>query len=164
MRFSLSWLFVAILLVAVSMVALLNANLLWAAVARTTLVLFLAFAILGGINNAGRIRAFWFGITIVGWVYLAGTIVNYYWFGGDVLNKQLSELLWTAVGNQAIEPEQVRMPSRVLEDGRVVSRYFEYVPLQASFYIVTESIVNIFWALVGGYVAMWFYSRRDASK
>jgi hypothetical protein len=56
------------------------------------------------------------------------------------------------------------MPSRVLEDGRVVSRYFEYVPLQASFYIVTESIVNIFWALVGGYVAMWFYSRRDASK
>jgi hypothetical protein len=76
MRFSLSWLFVAILLVAVSMVALLNANLLWAAVARTTLVLFLAFAILGGINNAGRIRAFWFGITIVGWVYLAGTIVN----------------------------------------------------------------------------------------
>jgi hypothetical protein len=162
MRFSLLSLLGAVLVVAIGLFALLNANLIWAGVARAALILFLTFAILGGVNSLGRKRAFWFGVAIVGWIYLATTVLNHRWFGGNVLGQQFSQILWSLVGNEAFDPQQVRIGADVLDDGRVVPREFEYVPLEASFHIVAESILNALWALVGGYIALWFYCRRDA--
>jgi hypothetical protein len=161
MRFSLRWLFVAILFAALGVTALLNSNLLFAGVLRAGLILCLAFAILGAINSIGRARAFWCGVAIVGWIYLGTTVLNHRWFGGSVLSQQFSRVLWKSIGDESFDSQQIRFGEEVLDDGRVTLKEFEYVPLEASFYVICESILNAFWALVGGYVALWFYSRRD---
>ena len=69
MRFSLRWLFVAVLLIAVSVVALLNASPYWVRGLRIAFLVFLTLAVIGGAFTKGAARAFWIGFAIAGWIY-----------------------------------------------------------------------------------------------
>src|SRR5262245_35211701 len=64
MRFSLRWLLVAILLIAVCVVALLNANAYWASGARSVLLLLLSLCVVGAVFCKGRLKVFWTGFAI----------------------------------------------------------------------------------------------------
>jgi hypothetical protein len=163
MRFSLRWLFVAVAFVAISVVALLNANLYWAGLARTGLIVFLASAIVGGINSRGEKRAFWFGVAIVGWIYRATAIVNCYWFASDVLSEQLSRAMWDVLDKPQVGAEEHVFGERVLADGRTFTNRIEHVPLEKSFHLVNKCILNALFAMLGGLIATWFYRRNHRS-
>ena len=75
MRFSLRWLFVSVAFVAISVVALLNANEYWTFVWRIAILLGLSLAIIGALLSQGQSRALWIGVAVAGWVhFVLGTL------------------------------------------------------------------------------------------
>src|SRR5262245_57491251 len=67
--FSLKWLLIAVAFVALSVVALLNANSVWQSAFENAALVFLLVAIVGMVASMGESRVFWFGCFLFGATY-----------------------------------------------------------------------------------------------
>ena len=180
MRFSLRWLFVAVAFVAISVVALLNANNLWHAAIWDSALLLLLVAFVGGIWSTGHRRAFCFGYFIFAFTYFV--------FASGFFGFTRQELIVTTNGLQILhaklfEPEAALIPPGGSAEGDLVS---DHPPLRdgtrrgqlpdgslpvmiirpgrSSFVALGNALACIPFGLIGGFIATWFYSRRDSLK
>jgi hypothetical protein len=158
MHFSLSWLFLAILLIAVSVVALLNANEYWVSASRAALVVLLPLTIVGGIFSKGRKRAFWFGFAIVGWTVFLSAGLNDY----PPFNEARSEkaLQWLHSLIVRLEPVSLEGWDRIT-GARLTGTGTIDVPAFSNFKVVFHCAASLLLGVLGGYAAMWFYLRRE---
>lgn len=77
MSFTLRWLFITILFIAVAIVALLNANPKWVNAFRSMIVIVLPLTTIAAICSTGVKRAFWIGFALAGWLHLFSIMLNY---------------------------------------------------------------------------------------
>ena len=158
MRFSLRWLFVAILLIAISLVALLNANEYWISASRVALVVLLPLTIVGGIFSKGRKRAFWFGFAIVGWTVFLSAGLNDY----PPFNEARSEKALQWLHSLIVRPEPVSLEGwNRITGARLTGTGTIDVPAFSSFKVVFHCVATLLVGVLGGYAAMWFYLRRE---
>jgi hypothetical protein len=152
MRFSLRWLFIAILLAALATTALLNANDYWAMAARSFLIYAMSFAVLGGIIRNGKARAFCIGFAVFGLMrYVAsGLVVNSPF--APLLSDELIVRAHDAISSTSTEPvgEYATNPNFL-----VVHTY----PEPEAFMWVARSIVIATVGVLGGFIAIWIQSR-----
>jgi len=140
-RFSVRQLMLTGTFVAVSVVALLNANYFLVAALRVIIALALAVAIVAAIYADGKWRAFSVGFAIVGWIhFLSGAFDNLRPFNRGVSQESLAWL-------------HVLVASR---NSAGVER-----PIFVCFVIVIHCILTALLALLGGYVATRLDSRRQ---
>ena len=151
MQFSLRWLFIAILFLAVSAAALLNANEHWAGAARTAIIVLLSLAAVFAYLASGKYRAFWLGFAVVGTAHFASTrFAAFYYHSNDynhVVADAAIEWLHGVIAHEErgeVNPIIGRTTLQV-EKFRIVARCITVVPL----------------ALLGGCIAVWFHSRRN---
>jgi hypothetical protein len=141
MRFSLRWLFVAILLIAVSVVALLNANLSWANAAERARLLLFSVTIIGAIYSRASTRAFWIGAIVFGWIQMKPPV------------QQIDDRLLT-FAHSLIVQEHV-----TVIDGRPS---INWLPKHEYFVAVGDCVQSVFVACLGGVLAMWFHRRHNS--
>ena len=157
MRFSLRWLFVAILLIAVSVVALLNANAYWAGAARSTMFLILPLSMVIALASGGVARLFWIGFAIVGAVQFWSLGFAQGAAAGESLIEVGIEWLHTkVVRDVTIEVGQYQAGKLLRMVPRVVPR-----PNIDYFRVVGHCVVSALLGLLGGCVGAWVYSRRS---
>jgi hypothetical protein len=158
-RFSLRWLFAAILFVAISVVALLNANVWWVGAARAALILALSLGAVIAIASKGTTRMFWMGFTIVGAIQFGIMTIS-------TGNSERPYLIWEGaihwfhsnVAREVVMPDFTDVPTI----GQRVPVIL--VPYADQFSAVAQCILSAMLGLAGGYIACWSYSRRDASQ
>jgi hypothetical protein len=158
MRFSLRWLFGAVLLAALSFGALVNSNVYWAALAWMIAITFLAAAAVAGIHGTGKQRAFWFGVAGTGWVYLFFVSFTQFCFGRDFVCDELCRALWDVVGKQKVKGPRTMIGVDIPREVRLMA------PPEKFFEVVIKCLVTGLVALAGGWACMWVYGRRVASK
>jgi hypothetical protein len=159
MRFSLRWLFVLILLAAIAITALLNANeyvawFLWSA-----LVLVLSMAIVAAIASDTRTRAFWSGFAVLGWVYFASTGFTLVDGFGGISDAVVIPWLHAQIADEGFFDVQPMYDDMGRLFGSQTNR--EKIPTLETFRATSRGCVTLLMAILGGYVALWFYSRRD---
>jgi hypothetical protein len=159
MRFSVRSLFVAILFVAISVVALLNANAWWVGAARAALILALSLGAVIAIASMGTTRMFWMGFTIVGAVQFGVITIS-------TRNPERPYLIWegaihwlhSKVAREVVMPDFTDVP-KIGQRVPVI-----LVPYADQFSAVGQCILSAMLGLAGGYIACWSYPRRDASQ
>jgi hypothetical protein len=161
MQFSLRWLFVAVAFVAISVVALLNANSYWAAITRSALLVVLSLAVVGAVFLDGRARAFWIGFEIVA--------LFHFLLSGLLFSTPFAPLLsdeviaWMHQSVAPIETTQVRDGDYFNGRPRYI-RIDNAVPPREYFEPIARCVFIVLIGIVGGFVASWFYSRRESAK
>ena len=159
MRFSLRGLFAAVLLVAISVVGLLNANIWWVGAARAALILALSLGAVIALASKGTTRMFWMGFTIVG-------AIQYGMMTISTGNAEGPYLIWEGGVNwlHSKVAREIQLPDWI--DVPTIGQRVPVilVPDSAHFSAVGHCILSAMLGMVGGYVAVWFYSRRDGSK
>lgn len=160
MRFSLRELLIAILLIAVSIVALRQANHIWVGVLRSGLVFVLSAAIIGSVASGGKIRAYWMGFAIAGWLQFLSMTLDYCPPFNETeagVSTWLHSQIVTNVPSDSVHELPMPPRSSSYDGGKTwpwpQPRYF-----RAAFHCILTGL----FALSGGYLAVWFYSRRDA--
>jgi hypothetical protein len=169
MQFSLKWLLVAIAFVAVSLVAMLNANELWQNGFRTAVLFSMLFAVIGALWSVGTVRAFWGGYAIVALCYLTR------FFGTDWGSGLITTNALSAIHSHAFtftEEKVENYPSIQLRgyDGDIVGVPASYSdgtatilvvrPKQHSFIEVGHAVLSVVLGVMGGIIAAAFYRRR----
>jgi hypothetical protein len=142
MRFSLRWLFITILIIALCIVPLLNANIYWANAAERCRLLLLSFTIVAAIYARGSARAFWIGASVFGWIDAKHLV-------GQQIDDKMFDWLFTLVVRER----------EVVRDG--VARQVS-IPQHDSFGVVVACVQTLVVAMLGGFVAVWLYSRRHS--
>jgi hypothetical protein len=161
MRFSLRWLFVAILLITVSIVALLNANEYWAGASRSVVILLLSLAaVFALLASAGR-RAFWLGFVVVGVAQFASIRFADSKYESDVAYKYLvTDRVIAWMHERVLRDVEIVVPHEY-PDGQVrPAPIIVKRPHQHLFFVVGRCVLTLLFALVGGFVATWFYRRN----
>ena len=167
MSFSLRWLFIAILAIALCIVALLNANPYWAGAARTTVILLLPLAASFAVMASGTRRAFWLGFAICGTAQFAAMGF------ADADDKSANEADYKPlITDRAIDwlhakvIRDVETEVQIYKGGlpfgtesRTVQR-----PLLSHFLVVGRCVWPVAIGLLGGSIVAWFYSRRESPK
>jgi hypothetical protein len=157
MRFTLRWLFIVILLIAISVVALLNANTYWAGAARTTMFLILPLSVVIALASGGTTRLFWFGFAIVGAVqfwslgFARGAAA-----GESLVEPGIQWLHSKVVRDVDIEVPVYREGNFLRMDPRVVPR-----PNIDYFRVVGHCVVAALFGVLGGCVGAWVYSCQN---
>ncbi len=168
MQFSLKWLLAFTAFVAVSLVALINANGLWLNSFRTAVLASVLVATLGALWSVGRSRAFCGGYAIVAVCFFTR------FFGEQLASDFITHDALSAIHARAFHftQEDVRNLELVRQ-----SDYFDIVGVPVSnadgsatilvvrpkrhyFLEIGHSACSILVGIIGGYIAMWFYRRR----
>ena len=166
MRFSLRWLFIAILAVALCIVALLNANPYWAAAARTTVILLLPLAASFAVMATGTRRAFWLAVALCGTAQFAG--MGFADADATYSHEPDYKPLITDRAIDWLHEKVVREVEREVEfykggvpqmESRIVR-----IPLLSHFLVVGRCVCSVAIGLLGGCIVAWCYSRRESSK
>jgi hypothetical protein len=157
-RFSLRWFLIAILFIAVSVAALLNANGYWAAASRSAMFLVLPLGLVIALASRGTTRLFWMGFAVVGAVQFWSLGFARGRSDGDSLVELGIEWLHSKIVRDVdIEVPVYRGGKFLRMDPRVVPRpHFDY------FRVVGHCVISALFGLLGGCVASWVYSRRDS--
>lgn len=167
MRFSLRWLFVAILFIAVSVAALLNANELWRIGYRSGVMLAVLIAAAGALWSSGKTRAFCGGYVL----FALAFFTNLFGFQSDFITGNA----FTAIHKRSFEPISETVtgpfyPSQYDGDVLTVTRQKNGTllvsairPERTEFLGVGHAVSTVALGVIGGYVAVWFYSRHEAS-
>jgi hypothetical protein len=160
MRFSLRELLIAILLIAVSIVALRQANHIWVGILRSGSVFVLSAALIGSVASVGSTRAFWIGFAIAGWLQFLSMILDYcppFNETTEGISTWLHSKIVTNVPSNA--KEDLPFPPGITSyDGGQTWPWPQPDYFRAAFHCVLTGV----FAVAGGYLAVWFYSRRDA--
>jgi hypothetical protein len=159
MRFSLLWLLICIVFIAISMTALLNANRYWADGLRTALFVLLSFASVTAILGGAVTRPFWIGFALLGWIHFASVGFARPDESGHLLTDDLIE--W--IHSQIVRDTQVQVP--LFQSGTPVGTQLqvEKRPRWEPFRVVGQCIVVACWALLGGYFAVHVARHRTNS-
>ncbi len=161
MRFSVRWLLIFILAIAVGVVALLNANEYWAGAARSTLILLLSLATAIASLSTGSRRAFWIGFAVFGWIQFASV-----GFAKNLERETTSGYLLTDQGIEWLHSKLVRNVEilvpifnagvQVRTQPAIVRRpHIDY------FNVVARCLLVAFLGTLGGYVATWIFGRSN---
>ena len=100
MRFSIAGLMGFVLIAAVGVGGLKNANEVWASGCFTLMVVCLVAAILNAVQGRGKDRAYWTGFAVAGWAYLLVTFGTMDWSEGTLpgpITGQLFDQLATVI-------------------------------------------------------------------
>ncbi|MEX2142621.1 MAG: hypothetical protein WD894_25430 [Pirellulales bacterium] len=166
MSFSIKWLLCAVAFIAVSLAALLNANELWRIGCRSAVVLTVLIAIAGALWSSGKSRAFYGG-------YVLFALAFYTNLFGDQSEFITGNAL-TAIHQSLFEPTSETVTGSfhpVSYNGDVLTVIHQkdstllvtaIRPKRLEFLGVGHAIFSVAWGVIGGYVAMGFYSRRES--
>jgi hypothetical protein len=169
MQFSLKWLLIAIALVAVTLVALLNANDLWQVGFRTAALFTALVAIIGAVWSSGTTRAFCGGYVIVALSFLT----NFFgaeWAADLITRDALSKIHRLAFAFTEEKIEYLTRELRDSYDGDIVgvpasnsdgsATILVVRPKQQHFVEVGHAVLSIVLGVVGGIIAVAFYRRQ----
>jgi hypothetical protein len=153
MHFSLRWLFIAILFIALCIVTLLNANRTWSAITHSALIISLSLAIVGGIFSTGSRRAFAAGAAIVGSIYFGAVILYPAWNLGDVIAKLVYDII-SAEETVVLETDP---------NGSSVQVMTRFRPPENEFYWILQCMLTGIVSVLGGIVGVWFWANSSPS-
>jgi hypothetical protein len=172
MRFSLKWLLIAVALVAVSVVALLNANNDWRSMVENAALFAILVATAAAVYSAGERRAFCFGFALFG--------ITYFLVLASPSFSDARERLFTSAGFRIIHKQLFHAKSDVVLfrepiDGDVINgtalmqpdginaRVMIVRPKLSDFIAVGNALFCIPFGLLGGVIARAFYRRRTTN-
>ena len=165
MSFSIKWLLYAVAYIAVSLAALLNANELWRIGCRSAVMLTVLIATAGSVWSSGKKRAFYGGYVL----FAVSLFTNFFGQCEFITANAL-----TAIHKRIFEPVSETVtgpfyPSQYDGDVLTVTNQNNGVLLVSSvrperleFLGVGHAVFAAALGVVGGYVAVWFYSHREA--
>jgi hypothetical protein len=172
MQFSLKWLLIAIAFVAVSLVALLNANDLWRIGLRTAVLFSVLIAIIGAVASAAATRLFCVGYAIVALPFLTN-FLGADWGSDLITHSALSEVhgkLFSPKEETVAQQDVMGFPGNNFDGDLVGVRNFDgnnntaiasvIRPKKRHFAEVGHAVLSALLGVVGGIVAVAFYRRR----
>jgi hypothetical protein len=189
-RFSIRRLMIFIVVSAIGLAALRNANELWAETMLMTALIAVGVAILGAVFSRGRERAWWVGFALFGGCYL--TLSDAPWIGdafrhrlittsllGDLRNLMFgSNVRYLLIEKQALEDEIAKVqPATRIYDPVVASMRNSLKAIQDQlnnnrnvarrydhFHSIGHALFALLAGLMGGTVAVWFHARRGRGE
>jgi hypothetical protein len=164
MRFSLKLLLTAVAFMALSCVALLNANQPWVLVARNLVRLTVVVAIVGTVWCIGKERAWWSGYGVFIVVYINSGF-GFLWVEESLTYKAFS-YIHPHIASQVTETfsDPSASDSRSVlsrqenPDGSLAVTYLK--PMEERFIRVGDAICAVLSGVLGGFIAVAFYRRR----
>lgn len=168
MQFSLKWLLVAIAFIAVSLVALLNANEWWRSGFRTAVQFSVLVAVIGAVWSVGTTRAFCGGYAIVTLCWFTR------FFGAQWADLVTTDAL-SAIHSQAFAFNEEKVENygshiHMSYDGDIVgvpavnsdnsATILVVRPRRQYFTEVGHAAFSVAFGVVGGFIAVAFYRRR----
>jgi hypothetical protein len=167
MSFSIKWLLFVVAYVGVSLAALLHANELWRVGFRSALLLSVLVTIAGAVWSVGRTRAFCGGYALFALLFFTDL------FGSQ--SEFITASLLTTIHRGAFDSltETISGPFYPSAyDGDVLTVVHQkngtllvtaIRPARLQFLAIGRAVLYFPFAVSGGCVAMWFYSRRQRS-
>ncbi len=168
---------VGVFVLAISTIALLNANQFWVAVSGGCALLLLFIALLGAILTKHVARAFWTGIAVFGWGYAVLFHTPFGLTDASYYPSTLAlEALHRAIGSPAEEwlsrelehanqiPDADPVEIQVHGPDRSRMRISYLKPLGVPFKQVGHWLFTLLFALLGGAIARAMYRRYDTKR
>ena len=159
--FSIKGLLAAVTMIAVGLVALLNASPMWDSIIVTLTLFLLLTALLSLACRPGPRRAFWIGFAIFGWGYL--TLVDSPIVARDLTVRSILptnvalDMLHMALA-RIFDPSSVeRMPPDVRALRGPPRQAFVRLPNRPSFHRIGHCLWAWLLAVIGGFMARHFY-------
>jgi hypothetical protein len=114
-RFSIAWLMIVVLILALGLAALRNPTELWSGSLALVTKALLCLAVVGAVCRTGRERAWWLGVAVFGWAYLRSTDVFNFWLRSPVqsLLETIGPLTGVPISTDAAQNWNVRVLSFV---------------------------------------------------
>jgi MFS family permease len=191
-RISIRTLMAFVLVSAVGLAALRNANELWSGMMLLTALVAVGVAALGAVFTCGKERAFWVGFAFFGGGYLGLTVGPWvsdtfrHQLGTPHLIGYIYELIFLSdaklflLEKQALEAELARRKQTTQNSGHdptvsAMTRSIRAIQAQLTanknagirygpFQRVGHSLFALLAGLIGGTVAVWFYARRERAE
>jgi len=170
MRFSLKWLFSGVAFVAVSLVAMLNANELWRIGFRSAVLFSALVAIIGALWSVGATRAFCGGYAIMALSFVT-KFFGAEW-GSELITMHglipfhslvAAPIDETLSQNRVIELTQADHDQEIsvkqfIADRMAITSIIR--PRRQDFLQVGNAVLSIVLGVIGGFIAVAFYRRR----
>jgi hypothetical protein len=165
MQFSLKWFLIAITFIAVSIVAMLNANDHWRMLLQNAVLLTVLIGIAGAVCSVGKERAFAFGYVLFALVLVTNC------FGFSWIPELATTRVLAALHKQIFVPTEEKVPAPV--DPDTFNGDLLYTSQSAKGTIITfirpridhfisvgHTVLSIPFGLLGGLIASTFYRKR----